>query len=81
MEVFKTMAEMMRPPMLAYCDYVADLIKRSLITMDQRDQHLLSDIGKVKYDLDSYGALISTKKTIEVTDRYGKKYRVTVEEV
>jgi hypothetical protein len=35
----------------------------------------------MKYDLSPEGSFQSTKKTIEVEDRYGKKYRITVEEV
>jgi hypothetical protein len=33
------------------------------------------------YDLTESGGFASTKKTIDVEDRNGRKYRVTVEEV
>jgi hypothetical protein len=65
---------------MVYCDYIADLIKRGLMAADQRNHYLLSDVGSIKSDLTDEGAFKSTRKTIEVTDRNGKKYLITVEE-
>lgn len=65
--------------MLAYCDYIAHLIKRILTTSD--DEHLLTEVGPVRYALDKHGALVGTAKRIEVADINGKRYRITVEEV
>ena len=64
---------------LAYCDYIAHTISKELKANDT--ERLLSSVGRPQYDLDADGAFASTKKTIEVEDRFGKKYRVTVEEV
>ena len=44
-------------------------------------EKLLSSVSRPQYDLTDTGAFASTKKTIEVEDRNGRKYRVTVEEV
>jgi hypothetical protein len=66
--------------MMAYCDYIAHLIQGSLKAEDTREESLLSSVGRSRLDLDSYGSLASTKKTIEVEDRNGKKYKITVEE-
>jgi len=83
MEDFNTMAKMVVEPRiaLAYCDYIAYLIQKELKAVDNNDQRLLSSVGRARMDLDASGALASTKKTIEVEDRQGKKYKITVEEV
>ena len=84
MNDFKTMAEMAiegaqkAQSLMAYCDYIAHLIGRALRNNDT--EHLLSDVGGMKFDVSPEGAYLSSKKTIEVSDRYGKKYRITVEE-
>lgn len=63
----------------AYCDYFASLIQ-CLEEVDA-DSHIQS-IGKVEYDLHpKHGYLMSTKKSVVITDDNGKQYRVTVEEV
>ena len=68
-----------KPRGLVYCDFIADQIKRYLLQGDW--QHILVSVGPVKMDLHpTEGWFVSTKKTIEVTDRNGRKYRVTVEE-
>ena len=64
---------------VAYCDYIAHTISKELKSSDT--ERLLASVSKPQYDLTASGAFASTKKTIEVEDRYGKKYRVTVEEV
>ena len=64
---------------LAYCDYIAHTISKELKANDT--ERLLSSVSRPKYDVTPDGKFASTKKTIEVEDRFGKKYRVTVEEV
>jgi hypothetical protein len=44
-------------------------------------EKLLASVSRPKYDLTETGGFASTKKTIDVEDRNGRKYRVTVEEV
>jgi hypothetical protein len=64
---------------LVYCDYIAHLIVGNLKANDT--ERLLSSVSRPQYDLTESGSFASTKKTIEVEDRFGTKYRVTVEEV
>ena len=86
-EEFKTMAEVVQgvfrntKPLMAYCDYIAHLIQSSLKVEDTNEQSLLSSVGHDKMDLNANGSFVSTKKTIDVEDRFGKKYRITVEEI
>ena len=63
---------------VAYCDYIAHTIVGNLKTSDT--ERLLASVSKPQYDLTESGGFASTKKTIMVEDRFGKKYRVTVEE-
>ena len=59
---------------LAYCDYIADQIRKGLGGKLKA--------SRVKYDLHpTEGYMLSTKKTLEVEDWNGKKYKVTVEEM
>ena len=64
---------------VVYCDYIAHTIVGNLKANDT--ERLLSSVSRPKYDLTQDGGFASTKKTIEVEDRFGTKYRVTVEEV
>jgi hypothetical protein len=66
---------------IAYCDYIAALISANLKASDNEDKRLLSSVSKPKYDLTEDGSFKSTKKTIEIEDRFGKQYRITVEEI
>ncbi len=68
--------------MLQYCDYIADLIRKTLHRDSQwasgttkifRAEHVMSDLDPEE------GWLRSTTKTITVTDVHGQKYKVTVE--
>ena len=63
---------------VAYCDYIAHTISKELKANDH--ERLLSSVGRPQFDLTPTGGFRSTKKTIEVEDRFGKKYRITVEE-
>ena len=64
---------------VVYCDYIAHTIVNNLKANDT--ERLLASVSRPKYDLTPEGGFASTKKTIEVEDRNGTKYRVTVEEV
>jgi hypothetical protein len=64
---------------VVYCDYIAHTIVNNLKANDT--ERLLSSVSRPKYDLTPEGGFASTKKTIEVEDRNGRKYLVTVEEV
>jgi hypothetical protein len=64
---------------LVYCDYIANVISKELKVNDT--ECLLASVSRPKYDLTESGGFASTKKTIEVEDRNGTKYRITVEEV
>lgn len=65
--------------MLAYCDYIAERIKRCLGHNDP--QCLIGAIGQVKWHLNKDGVMVTTKKTIDLSDINGKKYRITVVEL
>lgn len=69
--------------MYAYCDFIADRIRRHLVELkhDSTQPVELQNVGCVESDLTPSGAMITTRKTIFVWDAYGKEYRVTVEEV
>jgi hypothetical protein len=64
---------------LVYCDYIANTIVNNLKTNDT--ERLLASVSKPQYDMTESGSFASTKKTINVEDRSGTKYRITVEEV
>jgi len=64
---------------LVYCDYIASVISKELKVNDT--ERLLASVSRPKYDLTESGGFASTKKVIEVEDRNGTKYRITVEEV
>ncbi len=70
-----------KPVRIAYCDYIAHLISTGLTPLDASGQRLLADVGRVQFDLGDYDEFISTTKTIDVEDRYGKQYRITVQEL
>lgn len=58
-----------------YCDYIGNAIKSALKEHNQLVQH----VGGVMPDLTKDGVMLSTNKTITVTDVNGQKYRITVE--
>lgn len=63
---------------IAYCDYIAYVIRQSLLKPDPEE--MIGLVGQIRWDLNELGAFVSTKKTMEVTDMNGKEYVVTVEE-
>ena len=68
--------------MLAYCDFIADRIRKSLVNSmnDVLEPVRLTDIGSIQWDLGPNGEFASTAKAIGVVDGNGKKYIVTVRE-
>ena len=66
--------------LMAYCDYIAELISKEMKSEDDKYMRLLSSVSRPLYDLGPQGQFQSTKKVINVEDCYGKKYKITVEE-
>ena len=70
---------------LAYCDKIADTIKKALkreIDAPARvNDGLIRESGPIKSDLDPVGGwFVSPKKVIQVWDCNGKAYAITIEE-
>ena len=61
-----------------YCDKIASVIKHSLNAFDH--DNVIVGCGPVKFDLDDYGSLATTKKTLFCVDNVGRTYKITVEE-
>jgi len=68
-----------KPVALVYCDYIAAVAREALSADIKERDGYLRHVGSVQYDVKD-DKLISTKKTLYVTDRNGKRYRITVEE-
>jgi hypothetical protein len=69
----------MKQPTLAYCDYIAFLIRENLMDLDKN--YLLDEIGRVQFDIGINDKFCSTTKTIDVLDMQGKQYRITIQEL
>ena len=68
--------------MLAYCDYIADVVRKGLVENTAAPKSLVKDVGSIKMDLHpEEGYFVSTMKTIEVIDINNKIYKITVEEI
>jgi hypothetical protein len=67
--------------MLVYCDYIADKVVKTLRTDSYSEDSLLHFVSHAQLDLDEQGIFQSTKKVVDVQDKNGVRYRVTVEEV
>ena len=64
---------------LAYCDKIADVVRKALLKYDP--DNIIGLIGPIEYDLHpTKGYFMSTKKTIEMCDMNGKKYEITIKE-
>lgn len=63
----------MRAIKLSYCDHIAFLVKDSMKLTGY-------EVGPVQWDLDEDGVMVSTTKTVKVTDHNGKSYTITIEE-
>lgn len=73
--------KMMATVKLAYCDYIAHLISTELKKIDTESQKLIGSVGRVQFDLGFHDEFLSTTKTIDVEDRFGKQYRITIQEL
>lgn len=60
---------------LRYCDKIADTTVQAL-----RNDSFFQNVTGMRLDMNPDGSFRSTKKTIYVVDKYGSKYKVTVEE-
>jgi len=69
----------MKQPTLAYCDYIAFIIRENLMALDKR--RLIDEVGRVQFDIGMGDEFTSTTKTIDVLDMQGKQYRITVQEL
>jgi len=64
---------------LAYCDKIADAIRKALIKSDP--DGIIGPVGPIQWDLHpTKGYFISPKKAMTVHDMNGKAYVVTIEE-
>ena len=66
---------------LVYCDFIADFIKKTRPSAKMYGEDFTRDVGPVKLDLNVDGVFLSTKKTLDLVDNNGTKYRITVEEM
>lgn len=65
--------------LLSYCDYIAATCARAL---DEDLIGLVSSVRGPQLDLHpTEGYMLSTAKKLTVTDRWGKQYRILVEQV
>jgi len=64
---------------LAYCDKIADSIRKALLKSDP--DGIIGPVGPIKMDLHpTKGYFVSPKKMMTVHDMNGKAYVVTIEE-
>lgn len=66
---------------LVYCDFIADFIKKVLPSAELYGESFTKEVGYVTMDLNADGVFLSTKKTLDIVDLNGTKYRITVEEM
>lgn len=69
----------MRTIKLAYCDYIAHVIQKNLLSVDT--ENLLNEVGKIQFHFGENEEFASTMKTIDVLDMQGKAYRITIQEL
>jgi hypothetical protein len=75
----ETILAAFKPFALVYCDRIGAAIFDALKARDP--EGIIVSVGPVKSDLHPEGGyLVSTKKTLTVWDRNGRKYRISVEE-
>ena len=68
--------------MIAYCDYIATVIRKSLLNTENDSSNLIGGVREIKWDLHHKdGYMVSTKKTLDVVNMNSKWYRITVEEL
>jgi hypothetical protein len=61
--------------LLGYTNYIANLIVGDLKAIDH--EKILSSVSRAKWERD--GEQMTGRQMIDVQDRYGKSYRITVE--
>ena len=68
---------------MEYCDYIADRIRQGLnAAKEQAFGNIVDTVGPTQADLHpTEGWYQSSTRTIEVVDKNGQKYKVTVEAV
>ena len=65
---------------LAYCDKIADSIRKALVQSDP--DGIIGPVGPIEWDLHPEdGYFVSPKKVMKVWDMNGKAYTVTIEEL
>lgn len=81
MEILDFMASMGKlEKAKSYCDYIAATAWDALRSHDPMG--IIATVERVKPDLHPVGGyLVSTKKSIDVVDRNGNRYRVTIEDL
>ena len=92
MKDFKTMGETMAKAfidscvasksIIAYCDYIADSLRRGLVAQSKLGMQAEQDkiiCGEIRSNLHSDGYLLTTQKTI-IAQYKNKSYKITVEE-
>ena len=72
---------MLTNPVIAYCDYIAHVIKEAINKDAGQPGSYLVGAGSIKFDVSVNGDYQSTKKSISVADCNGKLYEVIVREV
>jgi hypothetical protein len=61
--------------LLGYTNYIANLIVGDIKALDY--EKILSSVSRAKWECS--GEQMTGRQTIDVQDRYGKSYRITVE--
>ncbi len=64
---------------LAYCDYIAHLIQKNLLSVDT--EKMLNEVGKIQLHIGEHDEFVSTMKTIDVLEMQVKAYRITIQEL
>jgi hypothetical protein len=63
--------------LLGYTNYIANLIVGDIKAIDH--EKILSSVSRAKWERN--GGEMTGRQTIDVQDRYGKSYRITVEQI
>ena len=64
--------------MLAYCDKIADVVRKALV---KDESTMIVSVGNIEMDLHpEHGYFVSTKKLLTLSDFNGKVYKITIEE-
>jgi len=67
---------------LSYCDYIAHTVVKPALDVDVKDNGCtLSAVSKIHMDLAKEGWMQTTKRSIKVTDVYGREYKITIEDI